>query len=302
MKEAFVEFLNDNKIEYQTNVSMSQYTTFKIGGEADYMCFPNSVIEIKSIISWCIKNKFPYFILGNGSNLLVSDSGIEGAVIKLSKFCDIKLISGVEIECGAGNKLSKLCTFALENSLSGMEFAWGIPGTVGGAIYMNAGAYGSEICNVITECTYIDDEGQVVTADVSALELGYRNSIFSGKNCVILSAKFKLSPSKIELIREQMDDLIERRKSKQPLEYPSAGSTFKRPAGYYAAALIEECGLKGVSVGDAEVSTKHSGFIINKGNATCVDVVSLIKKVTQEVYMQKSVNLEPEVKIIGRQY
>ncbi len=302
MNEAFVEFLSNNKIEYQTNVSMSEHTTFRIGGEADFMCFPNTVADVKAIVTWCVKNNFPYFVLGNGSNLLVSDSGIEGAVIKLSKFNAIKLTSAVEIECDAGIKLSKLCSFALENSLSGMEFAWGIPGSVGGAIYMNAGAYGSEICNVITECTYIDEQGQLVTADASALELQYRSSVFSGKNCVILSAKFKLVPSHSDIIKEQMDSLIERRKSKQPLEYASAGSTFKRPVGFFAAALIEECGLKGTSVGDAEVSTKHSGFIINKGNATCVDVVSLIKKVKQEVYLQKSVTLEPEVKIIGRQY
>lgn len=300
MNTAFKQFLDENKIEYCTNEPMSAHTTFRIGGPADFMCYPKSVDEIKSIVNWCTKNKFNYFVLGNGSNLLVSDSGMDGAVIVLSHFCDIKLSSALEIECGAGIKLSKLCSFALENSLSGAEFAWGIPGTVGGAIYMNAGAYGSEICNIISECTYIDEEGQLVTADVSALELSYRHSIFSDKNCVIISAKFKLKPEKIDVIKAQMDDLIERRKSKQPLEYGSAGSTFKRPAGYFAAALIEECGLKGESVGDAEVSTKHSGFIINKGNATCNDVISLMKRVTQEVYLQKSVNLEPEVKIIGR--
>lgn len=300
MNTAFAQFLDENKIEYVIDELMSAHTTFRIGGPADFMCYPKTTDEIKAIVNWCSKNEFKYFILGNGSNLLVSDNGLDGAVIVLSNFSDIKLISAIEIECGAGIKLSKLCSFALENSLSGAEFAWGIPGTVGGAIYMNAGAYGSEICNIITECTYIDEEGQLVTADVSALNLGYRSSLFSNKNCVIISAKFKLKPEKTDIIKAQMDDLIERRKSKQPLEYPSAGSTFKRPTGYFAAALIEECGLKGESVGDAEVSTKHSGFIINKGNATCSDVISLMKKVAQEVYLQKSVNLEPEVKIIGR--
>lgn len=300
MNTAFAKFLDESKIEYSTNEPMSSHTTFHIGGPADFMCHPKSVDEIKSIVNWCSKNDFKYFVLGNGSNLLVSDNGIDGAVIVLSKFSDIKLVSAIEIECGAGNKLSKLCSFALENSLSGAEFAWGIPGTVGGAIYMNAGAYGSEICNIITECTYIDEEGQLVTADVSALDLGYRHSMFTDKNCVIISARFKLKPERTDVIKAQMDDLIERRKSKQPLEYASAGSTFKRPTGYFAAALIEECGLKGEAVGDAEVSTKHSGFIINKGNATCSDVLSLIKKVTGEVYLQKSVSLEPEVKIIGR--
>ncbi len=300
MNSAFKQFLIDNDIEFNTDVKMSDYTTFRIGGNADFICYPKTISEIKILVAWCAKNNFEYFVLGNGSNLLVSDSGINGAVIYLSHFKDIKLTSALEIECGAGVKLSKVCSFALENGLSGLEFAWGIPGTIGGAIYMNAGAYGSEICNVITECTYIDEEGQLVTADVSALELGYRSSVFSNKNCVILSAKFLLKPEKTEIIKAQMDDLIERRKSKQPLEYASAGSTFKRPVGYYAAALIDECGLKGASVGDAEVSTKHAGFIINKGNASCNDVLSLIKKVKQEVYMQKSVVLEPEVKIIGR--
>lgn len=300
MNIAFAQFLENNKIEYCTDAPMSAHTTFRIGGPADFMCFPKTVDEIKGIVNWCTKNNFNYFVLGNGSNLLVSDSGIEGAVIVLSHFSDIKLISALEIECGAGIKLSKLCSFALENSLSGAEFAWGIPGTVGGAVYMNAGAYGSEICNIITECTYIDEEGQLVSADASSLNLGYRSSMFSDKNSVIISAKFKLKPEKNAVIKAQMDDLIERRKSKQPLEYASAGSTFKRPVGYFAAALIEECGLKGESVGDAEVSTKHSGFIINKGNASCNDVLALIKRVSQEVYLQKSVNLEPEVKIIGR--
>lgn len=300
MNEAFALYLQENKIEYRTNVKMADYTTFKIGGDADFMCSPKNIAELKSLINWCIKNNFPYFVIGKGSNLLVSDSGIDGVVISLSNFDDIKLISAIEIECSAGCKLSKLCSFALENSLSGLEFAWGIPGSVGGAVYMNAGAYGSEISNCITECTYIDEGGQIVTADVSALNLGYRCSIFSDKNCVIVSAKFKLAPSHQDIIKAQMDDLIFRRKEKQPLEYPSAGSTFKRPTGYFAAALIDECGLKGASVGDAEVSEKHAGFIINKGNATCLDVLTLIKKVSQEVYLQKSVNLEPEVKIIGR--
>ena len=205
-----------------------------------------------------------------------------------------------EIVCGAGIKLSKLCTFALENSLSGLEFAWGIPGTVGGAVYMNAGAYGSDISAVIQECTYIDESGNVVQADVSSLDLGYRKSIFSNSKKVIISAKFRLEFGKKEIIKAQMDELMFRRKSKQPLEFPSAGSTFKRPTGYFAGSLIEECGLKGASVGDAQVSEKHAGFVINKGNASCRDVLSLIAKVKEEVFLRTSVTLEPEVKIIGR--
>lgn len=294
------ENLNNLKIKYTTFENMAKYTSFKIGGNADFYCEVENINELKALLSFCRKNDVPYFVIGNGSNLLISDDGIEGIVINLKNFSDIRLENAYEIVCGAGIKLSKLCTFALENSLSGLEFAWGIPGTVGGAVYMNAGAYGSDISAVIQECTYIDESGNVVQADVSSLDLGYRKSIFSNSNKVIISAKFRLEFGKKEIIKAQMDELMFRRKSKQPLEFPSAGSTFKRPTGYFAGSLIEECGLKGASVGDAQVSEKHAGFVINKGNASCRDVLSLIAKVKEEVFLRTSVTLEPEVKIIGR--
>ncbi len=300
MQDSVLNFLESEKIEYIQNAPMSEYTTFKIGGPADFLCMPSCLSQLKALLSFCRIGEIPYFILGNGSNLLVSDLGISGVVISLKYFNEIVYEPAFEIVCGAGVKLSKLCTFALENSLSGLEFAWGIPGTVGGAVYMNAGAYNGEISNVLEECTFIDEEGNVVRADVSSLDLGYRKSIFTDTNKVIISTRFKLKNERKENIKAVMEDLINRRKSKQPLEFPSAGSTFKRPVGYFAGALIEECGLKGESVGDAMVSEKHAGFVVNKGNATCHDVMQLISKIKQEVFLQKSVELEPEVKIIGK--
>lgn len=300
MDSIVLEYLEKEKIEYAQNAPMSDYTSFKIGGPADFLCFPDGISQLKNLLGFCRKNSIPYFVLGNGSNLLVSDLGIEGIVISLRNFNEITYNPAFEICCGAGVKLSKLCTFALENALSGLEFAWGIPGTVGGAIYMNAGAYNGEISNVLKECTFIDEEGNVVQADVSSLQLGYRSSIFSDSSKVIVSAKFSLKNERKENIKAVMDDLINRRRSKQPLEFPSAGSTFKRPTGHFAGTLIEECGLKGVGVGGAEVSEKHAGFIINRGEATCSDVLSLISKVKQEVFLQKSVTLEPEVKVVGK--
>ena len=300
MNLSIIEFLEEVKIEFTQNAPMSEFTSFKIGGPADFLCSPQNLEELKLLLKFCRENEIPYFVLGNGSNLLVSDLGIEGIVISLKHFNDISYNPAYEISCGAGIKLSKLCSFALENSLSGLEFAWGIPGTVGGAIYMNAGAYGGEISFVLKECTFIDEEGNVVQADLSSLQLDYRKSLFTDSNKVIVNAKFLLKNDRKENIRAVMDDLIDRRRNKQPLEYPSAGSTFKRPTGHYAGALIEECGLKGTQIGGAQVSEKHAGFVINTGNATCSDVLSLISKIKQEVYLQTSVTLEPEVKTIGR--
>ena len=295
------EFLKAKGVPFFENAPLAPLTTFKIGGNADVLCEPQELSQLKALLSFLRDNKIPYFILGNGSNILVSDKGVAGAVISLKNFNKIEAASSLEITCEAGQRLSKLCFFALEQNLSGLENLWGIPGSVGGAVYMNAGAYGSEISDVLKECTFIDETGQVVQADVSSLKLQYRSSIFTGTNKVILSAKFHLKPERHENIKETMDDLMNRRREKQPLEYPSAGSTFKRPQGYYAGALIEECGLKGACVGGAEVSEKHAGFIINKGGATSHDVLSLIEKCKREVFLQKSVTLEPEVKFIGRQ-
>lgn len=299
LNSLFCEFDNIG-IPYLQDQKMADYTTFKIGGTADAVVFPKNTEQLKALLKILRENDVPYFVIGNGSNLLVSDNGYAGVVISLKNFNEIKLTSALTVTCSAGVMLSKLCSFAMENSLGGLEFAWGIPGTVGGAIYMNAGAYNGEIADVVTECIYMDESGTLLSADVSALDFGYRKSVFTTNRSIILSATFKLSFSQKEVIKSQMDNLIKRRKDKQPLEFPSAGSTFKRPQGYFAAALIDECGLKGTSVGGAAVSEKHAGFIVNTGNATCSDVIALMEKVKHEVFMQKSVMLEPEVKIIGQ--
>lgn len=297
---AIANALSGMDIIFREKESMAEHTTFKIGGPADFICEPDSVSRLKDLLSFCRKNSVPYFVLGNGSNLLVSDNGIEGIVISLKRFENVTLENAFEIRCDAGVRLSHLCSVALQNELSGLEFAWGIPGSVGGAIYMNAGAYNSEISSVLKECTYIDESGNTVQADVSGLDFGYRKSIFSDSEKVIINAVFRLTHENRDIIQSRMDDLLRRRKEKQPLEYPSAGSTFKRPTGHFAGALIEKSGLKGASVGGAEVSEKHAGFIINKGSATCRDVLSLISKVKEEVFLKESVVLEPEVKTVGR--
>ncbi len=297
---AFCEALNERNINFRENEIMANHTTFKIGGSADFFVEPKNIDEIKLVLNLCKKHEIPYFVLGNGSNLLVSDLGIEGAVISLTELNEVKLDNAIEITAFAGAKLSKLCLTALENQLSGFEFAWGIPGTVGGAVYMNAGAYGSDISAVIKECTYIDENGNVVQADVSSLQLGYRKSIFSETDKIIISAKFRLSPERRENIKAQMDELLSRRREKQPLEYASAGSTFKRPTGNFAGALIEKCNLKGATVGGAQVSEKHAGFVINIGGATCHDVILLMEKIKETVFLETSIMLEPEVKVIGK--
>lgn len=294
LKTEAAAFFEQNNIEYRFNAPMSEYTTFKIGGPVDCICYPEDTVQLKSILKLCSDTETPYFVLGNGSNLLVSDLGIDGIAISLRNFCDISCPSALEIECGAGVRLSKLCSFAMEQSLGCLEFAWGIPGTVGGAVYMNAGAYGSEMSAVIKECTYISPDGKVVQADVSALDFGYRHSAFSDTDNIILSARFMLAPCATDTIRDNMEELMQRRRDKQPLEYPSAGSTFKRPVGGYAAALIDECGLKGETVGNAQVSEKHAGFIINKEAANSQDIRSLIGLVKSTVYEKFGVELEPE--------
>ncbi len=296
------EFLEGEEIVYKENEPMSAHTTFKIGGPADVFIKPASEGAVSKIVSFCNEREIPFYILGNGSNLLVSDLGVEGAVIHVAGgLSDVSLGSVNEIVCGSGLKLSLLCSFALENSLTGLEFAWGIPGLVGGAVYMNAGAYDSEIANVITECRAVTSDGRFETLTADKMKLGYRTSIFKEKkNRVITSAKFQLYPGDPEAIRSRMDELMLRRKSKQPLEFPSAGSTFKRPTGNFAGTLIEMCGLKGFAIGGAQVSEKHAGFVINRGDATASDVKRVIEAVTEKVFLQTSIKLEPEVEFIGR--
>ncbi|MDD6284495.1 MAG: UDP-N-acetylmuramate dehydrogenase [Firmicutes bacterium] len=285
---------------YTLDEPMSNHTTFHIGGPADVFITPGNKQALAQIFALCNQLGLPTTVIGNGSNMLVSDKGIRGVVIStVGALSDIELVGACDIVCGAGVKLSRLCSFALEHSLGGMEFAWGIPGTAGGAAYMNAGAYDGEISQVITECEHIMPDGEIVTLPVDEMGLGYRTSVYSGNGCLITAVRVRLHPDLQELIREKMDDLMNRRRSKQPLELPSAGSVFKRPQGNFAGTMIEQCGLKGYTVGGAQVSEKHAGFIVNIGDATCFDVQRLIEHIQSEVYMRFSVKLECEIKIIG---
>lgn len=285
--------------EFFENEPMSNRTSFKTGGPVDLLVCPDNIEALITILKVCKENNIRTFIIGNGSNILVSDNGLSGVVIRLSNnFADIKLIDDETIYCQSGISMSKLCTFALQNSLSGLEFAYGIPGTAGGAAYMNAGAYGGEMKDVLIKCEHIDENCNLSSFSGDALKLGYRKSVYSSlNNCVITSLIVKLKKADYESIKAKMDENLFKRKSKQPLEYPSAGSTFKRPEGYFAGALIEECGLKGYSVGGAQVSEKHAGFVINKDNATTDDILNLISHIQKTVYEKKGVSLEPEVKI-----
>ena len=300
MTEQLTLFLDNNKIEYKLNEPMKIHTTFKIGGAADIMITVNSVKELNAVISGCKEQNIPWMILGKGSNLLVSDEGIEGAVIILSgdfkKLCE----DGDSITCGAGVTLSKLCSFALEHSLTGLEFAYGIPGSVGGAVYMNAGAYGGETKDVVEEVTFLDENGTVKTFGKDQLHFGYRHSVFKEQNGIILFSKYKLTKGDPAAIKAKMDDVMNRRVTKQPLEYPSAGSVFKRPEGAFAGTLIEQCGLKGRTVGGAQVSEKHAGFIINIGGATCSDVTELVRIIQNTVKDETGYTLERELIRTGR--
>lgn len=295
-----IDILSNNNIPYTLNEPMSAHTTFKIGGAADILITVGNLSKLQTVISACKDCSMPYMILGNGSNLLVSDKGIEGAVIALDG--DFKEIS-VESEtvtAGAGAKLSRLCTVAMEHSLSGLEFAYGIPGTVGGAMYMNAGAYGGEMKDVALSVTAMSPDGSVREVPAAEMALGYRTSVFKTNGDIILFAKYNLHTGVKSAIKAQMEDIMGRRKSKQPLEYPSAGSVFKRPEGAFAGTLIEQCGLKGKTVGGAQVSEKHAGFIINVGGATCDDVMELVKVVQDTVKAETGYILEREIIRTGR--
>ena len=285
--------------EYLTDAELKNYTSFKIGGKADLMVFPDTEDKIISIIKKTNELSLPRLIIGKGSNMLVSDEGFRGIVINTCRFDKIYLIDETTIYCQSGASLSRLCRFALDNSLTGLEFAFGIPGTAGGAAYMNAGAYGGEMVDVLCECEHLLPDGSKSRFIGDELSLSYRHSVYSDSDMLILSLTLRLNKGDSKEIKSKMDELMAKRKDKQPLEYPSAGSTFKRPEGYFAAALLDECGLKGYSSGGAQVSEKHAGFVINKGNATCSDVINLIKHCQKTVMDKKGVLIEPEVKIIG---
>ena len=293
-----IRFLDENKIKYTENEPMSSHTSFKIGGAARLVAEPKSADEIVLIVKECRKLGVRYMAVGNGSNLLVDDGGIDACVILLGKdFADVRLIDDTTIYAQAGAMLKKVCLLALENSLTGLEFAYGIPGSCGGAAFMNAGAYGGEMKDVLYKCDHITADGECGFLEGDDLNLGYRHSAYYDNGCIVTGLYLKLEKGDKAEIKAKMDDLLGRRKDKQPLEYPSAGSTFKRPTGYFAGALIEECGLKGASVGGAQVSEKHAGFVINKGGATCKDVLDLCKKVSDTVYENKGVRLEMEIRV-----
>lgn len=284
------------------NAPMSKYTSFKTGGNARVLIIPESGKTLADLIKLCKEQGVKPLVIGNGSNLLVTDKGINGVVIKIgSPMSSIELIGDDTVRCGAGVQLKSLCMFALEHSLSGLEFAYGIPGTLGGAVYMNAGAYGGEMKDVLISCTHIDSDGNIGELSGEELSLGYRRSAYTDNEFTVVSAVLKLKKGNADEIKAAMDDKLFRRRDKQPLEFPSAGSTFKRPEGYFAGALIEQCGLKGYTVGGAQVSEKHAGFVINKGGATSEDILKLIEYIQKTVYEKCGVLLQTEVKIVGEQ-
>lgn len=289
--------LEQNNISFKINEPMKNHTSFKIGGCVDVFISPKSIEECKNAILLCKKYNINYKTIGKGSNILADDNGIKDAIILISNnLSKIKLLDDNKIYCQAGASLASVCQFALKSSLTGLEFAYGIPGNVGGAIFMNAGAYGGEMKDIVLSCEYFDENG--ILHSINDMDFSYRHSFFSDKNYIIFSATIKLQAGNKNAIKEKMDEILKKRKEKQPLEYPSAGSTFKRPEGNYASLLIDECGLKGMSIGGAEVSEKHAGFIINKNNATSKDVLDLIKYVQDVVFNKTGYILEPEIEII----
>lgn len=278
---------------------MERHTSFRVGGPADYFLTPGTGEEIGKVVSCCREQGVPYYIIGNGSNLLVADDGYRGAVIQIYKSMNRIAVNGSCMIAQAGALLSGIAVSALENGLTGFEFAAGIPGTLGGACVMNAGAYGGEMKDVLKRVLVMSLEGKVFSIPAEELEMGYRTSIIAKKGYIVLEAEIGLSAGKVQEIKAKMDDLKERRVSKQPLEFPSAGSTFKRPEGYFAGKLIQDSGLRGFQVGGAQVSEKHCGFVINKDHATAADIAELMRQVSEKVNRKFGVILEPEVKRLG---
>lgn len=285
--------------QFQIHVPMAQYTTFRVGGPADILVSPNSQEEVCTLLVAIQAEQVPCTILGNGSNVLVLDKGIRGVVLKLGNALNGLVIEGTRIRVEAGVLLSRLATAAADAGLTGLEFASGIPGSLGGAILMNAGAYGGEIGNLVRTVTVVDPNGQVRNLDREQMDFRYRHSVVMETGDIILSATLELAPDDPEAIHERIRDLTQKRITKQPLNFPSAGSTFKRPPGYFAAALIDQAGLRGYRVGDAQVSEKHTGFVVNRGHATASEILQLMDDVKTRVHAMSGVWLEPEVRILG---
>ena len=289
------EICHRYKAEYSENQPLAQYTSFKIGGTCPLLIKPNGSECLCMLIREFKNENATYRVMGKGSNLLISDKGIDVPVIMISSAMNGILPEENNISCGAGTSLSVLCQTAAELGLSGLEFAFGIPGSVGGALYMNAGAYGGEMKDVVVNCSYIDESGEFHTLTPDEMELSYRHSFFTGKNHIIVQVGFQLNKGDTKEISSKMKELMQRRRDKQPLEYPSAGSTFKRPAGDFAGRLIEAAGLRGYTVGGAQVSEKHCGFVVNKGNASFDDVKQIINDIKDKVKENSGVELAPEV-------
>ena len=297
MIEALKQIVGENSI--LENENMASHTTFKCGGNASLYIAPNSTDELVKVLEVLRNEDYPYMVIGNGSNLLVKDEGYDGAIVEVDKKISEIDVRGEEIIVEAGAKLSKVATIAMENDLAGFEFAHGIPGNMGGAVVMNAGAYGGEMKDVLKWVKVVDQNGEIKTLENQELELGYRTSRVMKEKMIVLEACIKLDLGVMGDIAEVMALLMSKRKASQPLEYPSAGSTFKRPEGYFAGKLVQDAGMKGYRVGDAMVSDKHSGFVINCGNATATEVIQVIKDVQAKVKEDFGVDLEPEVRIIG---
>lgn len=301
MNQNFYDKLNNviAKDSILIDEPMSRHTTFRVGGPADFFVTPKAKEEVRDVVRICKEAGMPYYIIGNGSNLLVSDAGYRGVVVQIYKEMNEVKVEGDLVKAQAGALLSGIAAKALGAELSGFEFASGIPGTIGGACVMNAGAYGGEMKDVLESVTVLTGEGKIIELGRNELELGYRTSVIAKKGYIVLGAVLKLERGDGEKIKTYMDELKEKRVTKQPLEYPSAGSTFKRPEGYFAGKLIEDAGLRGFQVGGAQVSEKHCGFVINRDHATAADIMELMRQVQIRVKENSGVDLEPEVKRLG---
>ena len=303
MNQNFYDKLNNviAKDSILIDEPMSRHTTFRVGGPADFFVTPKAKEEVRDVIRICKEAGMPYYIIGNGSNLLVSDAGYRGVIVQIYKEMNEVKVEGDLVKAQAGALLSGIAAKALGAELSGFEFASGIPGTIGGACVMNAGAYGGEMKDVLESVTVLTGEGKIIELGRNELELGYRTSVIAKKGYIVLGAVLKLERGDGEKIKTYMDELKEKRVTKQPLEYPSAGSTFKRPEGYFAGKLIEDAGLRGFQVGGAQVSEKHCGFVINRDHATAADIMELMRQVQIRVKENSGVDLEPEVKRLGNE-
>ena len=290
-------FLIENKIKYLKDESLKKHTTFKVGGKADFVVSPSNLSVLSKLIKYLNENGIKYYFLGNGSNVIFNDQGFKGVIIKSQDFNDCSF-DGNKAYFGAGVSMTYAAKLCGEKGLSGIEFCYGIPGNIGGGIFMNAGAYGGEISQNIVYVKYLDENGDLQTICKADCNFSYMHSCFMEKNRFILGAEFELIPKPKDEIISFMEDIMKRRIEKQPLDKPSAGSSFKRPEGYFAAALIDECGLKGKSIGGASVSEKHAGFIVNNGGATCRDIVRLADLVSDTVYKEKGVRIEKEMIIV----